>query len=154
MNTNVKYTTRHMERTACKHFIIGAQDGETVRAYAVELTAETLAFLFSDKPQMGKDGLAIKYRSTKAKREMLNRSAEWVLEFNADRFDRFDRVRINRKGKPYKLNDGEVFELIIAQMTGGRLASKRNLCHTDGGDIQINGIQYQIKHERANIVVG
>ena len=151
---NLIHTTRHMARTACKWFIIGALDGETVRAYAVELNAETLAFLFSDKPQSGKDGLNIKYRSTKAKREMLNRSAEWMLEFKADRLENFDRVRINRKGKPYKLNDGEVFELIIEEMTGGRLASKRNLCHTDGGDIQISGIQYQLKYERATIVIG
>ena len=48
-----------------------------------------------------------------------------------------------------KLNKGQYMETIIARVTHGTLSTKSNLDFTQGGDINIGGIEYQIKTLKA-----
>lgn len=137
------------------HYIMGADDGEKVRAYFVDLSLEELAFLFSDKPTQSKRAVIVKYRSTKPKREMLKAKATRIVEIgSSEQLKAKRRIRVNRKGKQYKENCGECFEWLLAELFGAEQNEKANLKHTDGGDLVIEGIAYQVKYERAGIAVG
>lgn len=47
-----------------------------------------------------------------------------------------------------KYNKGEIFEKLVTEMFG-LVWEKDNLPFTKGGDIEVNGIAYQIKYEKA-----
>ena len=46
-------------------------------------------------------------------------------------------------------NRGQLFEQLVAQAFGGELETKSNLKFTDGGDMNLNGVAYQIKYTKA-----
>lgn len=46
-------------------------------------------------------------------------------------------------------NRGQLFEELIAQAFGGELEIRSNLKFTDGGDMNLNGVAYQIKYTKA-----
>lgn len=46
-------------------------------------------------------------------------------------------------------NRGQLFEELVAQAFGGELETKSNLKFTDGGDMTLNGVAYQIKYTKA-----
>ena len=69
-------------------------------------------------------------------------------------FEKSRRIKTNRKGIEYKENRGEYFEYLVAQKFNAIQNEKSNLKHTEGGDIEINGIPYQVKFEGAGIATG
>lgn len=46
-------------------------------------------------------------------------------------------------------NRGQLFEGLVAQAFGGELEVKSNLKFTEGGDMNLNGVAYQIKFDKA-----
>ena len=46
-------------------------------------------------------------------------------------------------------NRGQLFEELVAQAFGGELETKSNLKFTEGGDMNLNGVAYQIKFDKA-----
>lgn len=46
-------------------------------------------------------------------------------------------------------NRGQLFEELVAQAFGGELETKSNLKFTEGGDMNLNGVAYQIKYTKA-----
>ena len=46
-------------------------------------------------------------------------------------------------------NRGQLFEELVAQAFGGELESRSNLTFVDGGDMNLNGVAYQVKYTKA-----
>lgn len=46
-------------------------------------------------------------------------------------------------------NRGQLFEELVAQAFGGELETRSNLKFTEGGDMNLNGVAYQIKYTKA-----
>ncbi len=59
-----------------------------------------------------------------------------------------DEKYVNEKGKLTKYNRGEVFEKLVTEKFG-QIWVKDNVPFTEAGDIEIEGIAYQIKFEKA-----
>ena len=150
-----KETLKGYNRTTYTHeYIIGASDGSTVKAYFVRLDLDGLAFMFSDKPTNSKGTQVVKYRSTKAKREYLASHACKIINLGTPTdLENARRTRTNKQGKTYRENLGECFEWLLAEMFGVKQNDLSNLSHTEGGDLVIEGIAYQVKYERATIAV-
>ena len=148
------YLTNHYNQSATHNYIFGAEQGGRVKAYMVKLDIEGFRFIFSDKPTVSKGSSVVKYRSTKAKREWLEQNATQVINLcTIDELKKACRTRVNRYGKEYTENCGECFEWLMACYFGVEQNEKANLKFTDGGDLCINGIPYQVKYERAGITV-
>jgi hypothetical protein len=134
---------------------MGAEQGGRVYAYVVRLDLDGLRLLFADKPTTSKRLTVIKYRSTRAKIAYLESQAVQIIDLcTIAELKSQCRQKVNRYGKPYTENCGECFEWLIAERLGGVQNEKANLKHTEGGDITVNGIAYQVKYERAGIAVG
>lgn len=48
-----------------------------------------------------------------------------------------------------KKNRGQLFEELVAKTFGGELETKSNLKFTEGGDMNLDGVAYQIKYTKA-----
>ena len=46
-------------------------------------------------------------------------------------------------------NRGQLFEELVAQAFSGELETKSNLKFTEGGDMNLNGVAYQVKYTKA-----
>lgn len=51
--------------------------------------------------------------------------------------------------KNSRKNRGQLFEELVAQAFGGELETKSNLEFTNGGDMNLTGVAYQIKYTKA-----
>ena len=71
-----------------------------------------------------------------------------------EEFENSRRIRVNKKGVEYMENRGEYFEYLVAKKFNAIQNDKANLKHTEGGDMEINGIPYQVKYESAGIATG
>ena len=48
-----------------------------------------------------------------------------------------------------KYNNGEILEKLVTEIEAGKIWEKDNIPFTEAGDVEINGIPYQIKFEKA-----
>jgi hypothetical protein len=134
------------------YFAMGAVCGELVRVYLLRLDLHGLAVVFSDKPTQSKRQMVIKYRSTKTKREWMESHALQVFDLCtlAD-LEKARRYKVNRKGETYQENCGECFEWLLAERFGVSQNEQANLSHKDGGVLEIGGVLYSVKFEKAGI---
>lgn len=145
---------KHWQSAYTHHYIIAVEWQSNVEAYLITLDLDGLCLLFSDKPTTAKRQTVIKYRSSKVKRNYLKAHAfDSFTLCTVEELKARCRTRINRKGEQYTENCGECFEWLIAERFGVKQNDKTNLSYTDGGDLIINGIAYQVKYERASIAV-
>lgn len=145
----------HFEKEFTHNYLFGVEHRGRVYAYAVQLDFDGFCTMFSDKPCESKRQMVIKYRSSKVKRDFLASHASQVFDLcTIEELKNSCRVKTAKNGKQYTENCGECFEWMLAELLGGVQNDKANLCYTDGGDICVNGIAYQVKYERAGIVVG
>ena len=148
------YILRHWQTAYTHWYIIGVEWQENVEVYLIELTANGLALIFSDKPTISKGQTVVKYRHSKTKRDYLIANA--IDSFTLCTIDELKarcRTRTKKNGETYIENCGECFEWQMAERFGVKQNEKPNLSHKDGGDLIINGIAYQVKYERAGIAV-
>lgn len=140
--------------TATHNYVFGVAYNGRVTAYFVSLDLDGYAVMFNEKPTTAKRQTVIKYRSTKAKREWLEAHASKVIDFISEEDLKAScRTKINRNGKPYIENCGDCLEWLLAKHFGVKQNEKSNLKHTDGGDLVIDGISYQVKYEKGGITV-
>lgn len=140
--------------TATHNYIFGVAYNGRVKAYLVSLDLNGYGVMFNEKPTTASRQTVIKYRSTKAKREWLEAHATASLDLmSIEELKASCRVKQNRHGKTYTENCGECFEWLLAEYFGTSQNEKSNLKHTDGGDLVINGIVYQVKYEKGAITV-
>lgn len=95
-----------------------------------------------DKASRGA-GYAIRFKPTKAQKEILVNSPDCMAICSVEFF--------NELCESNKYNKGENFELLIANKY--HMAwQKDNLPYTDGPDMVINGTPYQLKFEKATLI--
>lgn len=140
--------------TATHNYIFGVAYNGRVTAYLVSLDLDGYTVMFNEKPTTASRQTVIKYRSTATKRAWLKAHATATLDLvSIEELKASCRVKQNRYGKTYTENCGECFEWLLAKRFGTSQNGKSNLKHTDGGDLVIDGVSYQVKYEKGAITV-
>ena len=150
----IEYLKAYYEQTATHNYIFGVMRGGRVKAYFVTLDLDGYAIMFNEKPTTASRQTVIKYRSSTAKVTYLESKAVKVIDLmSQEELKNSCRQKTNRKGTTYTENCGECFEWLLAEMFGGSQNEKSNLKHTEGGDLEIDGKQWQVKYEKGAITV-
>ena len=93
-------------------------------------------------------GYALRFKPNTDQKYMLMANGAEVL-CSEKRFDEMlEETYVNEKGKEVHYNRGEVFERLITEKAGQKW-TKDNVPFTMAGDIEWNGVAYQIKFEKA-----
>ena len=87
-------------------------------------------------------GYALRFKPNKAQKELLKTGKTYVLCSTKE----FEEMVKNSK-----YNRGEIYEKIVTEFFG-QVWEKDNIPYTEAGDLEINGIAYQIKFEKATFV--
>lgn len=87
-------------------------------------------------------GYALRFKPTKAQKELLKTRNSVVL-CSVEYF--------NEMVETSKYNRGEIFEKIVTEHFE-KVWEKDNVPFTEAGDIEVNGISYQIKFEKATFI--
>ena len=139
MNTALfqKMINRYNELSYTHHYIFGFYFQGNV--YMVETTNEILPYILKlDKASRGQ-GYSIRFSpNNQQKAFLLAQGAELICSKNY-----FDTC-VNES----KYNKGEIFEKMITEYFGQKW-EKDNVPFTDGGDLEVNKIAYQLKFEKA-----
>ena len=88
---------------------------------------------------------SLKYRPNAEQWAMITAQAEKVKAVCTA--DYMENLKANSRK-----NRGQLFEEIVAKAFGGELETKSNLKFTEGGDMSMNGVVYQIKFDKATFV--
>lgn len=107
--------------------------------YATTVTAEVLPYILKlDKASRGA-GYALRFCPTaEQKIFLLSKGAEVIC--SSEYFKTVAASSI--------YNNGEVFEKLVTEKFG-QVWEKDNLPYTEGGDIEVDGVAYQIKFQKA-----
>lgn len=107
--------------------------------YAVHAKSDILPYVCTlDRASRGA-GYSLRYKPSKAQKETLASLKPAVL-CSAEYF--------NAELSASKYNAGELFEKLVTE-SYGQTWTKDNVPFTDGGDIEVDGVAYQIKYEKA-----
>lgn len=87
-------------------------------------------------------GNTLRFMPTKETRELVRSVSEKVDELCSVKY-------MDELNETYKGNRGNIFEELVANKYNGKLADSKTACFTKSGDVNINGIEYQCKIERA-----
>ena len=125
-----------------------------VYAYFMNLNLAELEMMFSTVTD-SRGYEVVRYVSNKKKvAYMESHCTLKVALCTVEEFENSRRIRVNKKGVEYMENRGEYFEYLVAKKFNAIQNDKANLKHTEGGDMEINGIPYQVKYESAGIATG
>lgn len=107
--------------------------------YAVVTESDILPYICTlDRASRGA-GYSLRYKPSKAQKALLSSLKPAVL-CSAEYF--------NAELSASKYNAGELFEKLVTE-SYGQTWTKDNVPFTAGGDIEVNGVAYQIKYEKA-----
>ena len=125
-----------------------------VYAYFMPLNLAELEMMFSTVTDSRGYEVA-RYMSNKKKVAYMESHCSFKVALcSVEEFESSRRIRVNKKGVEYMENRGEYFEYLVAQKFNVIQNEKSNLKHTDGGDVEINGISWQVKYEGSGIATG
>lgn len=142
------------ETTYTHKYVMGAKTKTSVRAYLMDFSLEELEMMFATVTD-SRGYEVVRYVSNRKKIEYMETHCSMKIELcDIETFETTRRHKTNRKGVEYIENRGEYFEYLIAEHFNVTQNEKSNLKHTEGGDIEINGIAYQVKYEGAGIFTG
>ena len=138
MNTMFNYLVNEYNRLAYTHnYIFGFEYKGVV--YAVTTDNAILPYILKlDKASRGA-GYSLRFKPTKAQKALLCTKAEVVCSI-----EYFNEVVSNSK-----YNRGEIFEKMVTEIIFGQEWNKDNVPFTEGGDVEENGVAYQVKFEKA-----
>lgn len=107
--------------------------------YATTVTAEVLPYVLKlDKASRGA-GYALRFCPTaEQKIFLLSKGAEVICSSEFFKNEVASSI----------YNNGEIFEKMVTEKFG-QVWEKDNLPYTEGGDIEVNGVAYQIKFQKA-----
>lgn len=107
--------------------------------YATTVTAEVLPYILKlDKASRGA-GYALRFCPTaEQKIFLLSKGAEVICSSEYFKTEVASSI----------YNNGEIFEKLVTEKFG-QVWEKDNLPYTEGGDIEVNGVAYQIKFQKA-----
>jgi hypothetical protein len=127
-------------RAYTHRYIFGVSYKGTV--YAVKADSDVLPYVLTlDKASRGA-GSALKFKPNNDQRLMLIAMGAQVVCSTAELEAQFASSKYNR---------GEIFEKLVTELNG-QVWEKDNIPFTDAGDIEIDGIAYQIKYEKASFI--
>ena len=119
------------------NYIFGFESDGVI--YGAIATSEVLPYVTSlDKASRGA-GLSLRFRPNKAQKEFLK---------NCETFALCSKKFFEDFHKTSTYNKGENFEQLVTEYYGQRW-EKDNVPFTKAGDIEVNGIAFQIKFEKA-----
>lgn len=140
-----------MTNTALMHAMITAYDrhaythnyifGFTYRhnVYMVKADASVLPYIMKlDRASRGQ-GMALRFKPDKEQKTLLLTMGATLL---------CSEMYFNDVYGACKYNRGEVFEKLVTEFFGQEW-EKDNVPYTEAGDIEVKGIAYQIKYEKA-----
>lgn len=139
------YMVNEYNRMAFTHsYIFGFSIGGMVYAARVMDGRGLLPFLTYVDKASGKNGgtYSLKYRPNGKQWAMVTAEAEEVKAICTVEY--LENLKANSRK-----NRGQLFEELVAQAFGGELETKSNLKFTEGGDMNLNGVAYQIKYIKA-----
>lgn len=122
-------------------YMLGFADRKNV--YCAVCSAEILPYVCTLDSATRGAGLSLRYKPTNAQKDLL-RNQDCFLVCSMEMFE--SECKAN---KTY--NRGEVFEKIITERFG-LVWKKDHVPFTEAGDIEVDGIAYQIKYEKATFV--
>jgi hypothetical protein len=100
-----------------------------------------------DKASRGA-GYALRFKPNTDQKYMLMANGAQALCSEELFDDMLKETYVNKKGKKVNYNKGEVFEKLITEKAG-QVWEKDTVPFTKAGDIEWNGVSYQIKFEKA-----
>ena len=120
-------------------YIFGFTDRHSV--YVSFATAEILPYVCTlDKVASNrKGGYALRFKPNKAQKELLKVQKSFMLCSE----EHFEALVADSK-----YNRGEIFEKLVTEYFG-QVWEKDNVPFTQAGDIEVDGIAYQIKYQKA-----
>ena len=128
------------KRSAAHAYIMGFRFNGSI--YFVVVKAQVLDHLTKlDKASRGA-GMALRFKPNKAQKNLMMSFGAEVL--CSEKF--FDELC-----EMSKYNKGEIFEKLITEHFGQTWV-KDNIPFTEAGDIEVDGIAYQIKFEKATFI--
>lgn len=107
--------------------------------YCAVTTAEVLPYVCMLDCASRGQGVALRFKPNKAQKEFLKQFKLIPLCSTVTFEDLF---------KSSKYNRGEIFEKLVTEFFGQKW-EKDNIPFTEAGDIEIDGVAYQIKYEKA-----
>lgn len=121
------------------NYIFGYTDRHNV--YVSFATSEILPFVTClDKDSSKRTGgYSLRFKPTKAQKEVLKMEKSFVL---------CSEAYFEGLVKESKYNRGEIFEKLITEYFG-QVWEKDNVPFTQAGDIEVDGVAYQIKYQKA-----
>lgn len=119
------------------NYIFGFADRNTIYAVITDSNALPMVCCL-DKASRG-CGMALRFKPNKAQKEFLKTFT--LIPICSEKF-------FNENCKNTKYNRGEIFEKFVTEHFGQNW-EKDNIPFTKAGDIQVNGIDYQIKFDKA-----
>lgn len=131
----------YTDRAYTSNYIFGFTCAGMVYAVTVHNADDLLPFVMTlDKASRGQ-GYALRFKPNKGQKALLMEKGEVMALCSVEFF--MDSVENS------KYNRGEVFEKMVTESLFGQEWEKDNIPYTDGGDVESEGIAYQIKFEKA-----
>lgn len=133
-----KMISRYNELSYTHNYIYGFSFQNNI--YMVETTTEVMPYILKlDKASRGA-GYALRFKPTVAQKLFLMTSASVLC---SEKF-------FNETVAHSKYNKGEIFEKMVTEKAG-QVWTKDSVPFTECGDINVNGIEYQIKYQGATL---
>lgn len=139
------FLTAELVRMEYTHsYIFGHKVGNMVYAARVLNADSLIRFIsYTDKASHKNGGTySLKYRPNAKQWSIITTHAEEVKTICTVEY--LENLKANSRK-----NRGQLFEELVAQAFGGELETKANLKFTEGGDMNLNGVAYQIKFDKA-----
>jgi hypothetical protein len=110
--------------------------------FGIFANAEILPYICYIDKGSEQGGYSLRYRPNKEQKSLLKTYKNFVL---------CSKEFFENEYKNSKYNRGEIFEKLVTEKFG-QIWAKDNIPFTKAGDIQINGIDYQIKFTKATFI--
>lgn len=139
--TTLNEMTSAYNRTAYTHLYIFGYVVKGV-VYYTYATAEVLnAVLKLDTASRGA-GASLRYRPNAEQKALL-----FALNHTA----LCTKAELEAEAASSIYNRGEIFEKLVTEMFG-QVWTKDNVPYTEAGDVEVNGVAYQVKYEKATFL--
>ena len=133
-------TARYEALAFTHNYIFGFIDRGIV--YAVVTDSRVLPYVLTLDRASSKNGggYSVRFSPNKAQKESLKTAGKLIALCSEDQF--------NEMVKTSKYNKGEIFEMLMTEYFG-QTWTKDNVPFTEAGDIEAEGIAYQVKFQKA-----
>ena len=133
-------TDRYNTLAFTHNYIFGFTDRGVVYAVITDSSVLPYALTLDRASSKNGGGYSVRFSPNKAQKEMLKTAGKLIAVCSEDQF--------NEMVKTSKYNKGEIFEMLMTEYFG-QTWTKDNVPFTEAGDIEADGIAYQVKFQKA-----